>query len=336
MTFFYPNLSLLDSTLIITSAFLLDLLFGDPEYRLHPVRLIGRLIGSSYMWASKLPINRRLSGVLIVFFVLFVSICSYLFFWILFSYFNLALLLDVFLAYSFIAIKDLVDHVNPIIESLKKGELSQARYYLSKVVGRDTRRLDKEGIIRAAVETIAEGFVDGFFSPLFWFFAGIPVGCPVGFMLGYKVINTLDSMLGYKSEQLKEIGWASARLDDLVNFVPARVSILFLLIGAFICRLSLKRALYVTLRDRLKHSSPNSGHSEAFFAGAIGIKLGGPTYYFYGLVQKPWIGDEVKKVDTSDILTALRLAKTTSFFCMFCCFLMPLLFETLKHSAYFM
>ena len=315
MTCLYPSSSQLSSSLIvIISAFLLDLLIGDPEYRLHPIRLIGKLIELSYKYINNLPLNKKICGVFIVLSVLFISISSYLILCILLQHFRL--LLDIFLAYSFIALKDLINHVHPIIDSLAEERLSEARTYLSKVVGRDTEKLNKDGIIRATIETIAEGFVDGFLSPLFWFFVGIPIGCPVAFMLGYKVINTLDSMLGYKSEQLKDIGWASAKLDDFANFIPARLSIVFLLIGAFICGLDFKRAFYIALRDRLKHSSPNSGHPEAFFAGAIGIRLGGPTYYFYGLVQKPWIGDEVKKAEVSDILKALQLLKTTSFCCM--------------------
>ena len=314
MSFLYQSSSHISSLIVIISAFVLDLFFGDPEYRFHPVRLIGRLIELSYKWANKLPLNKKICGVFIVIVVLTISLSSYFSICIILN--RLKLLLDIFLAYSFIALKDMIDHINPIVDALKKEKISQARIYLSKVVGRDTERLDKEGIIRASVETIAEGFVDGFLSPLFWFFVGIPTGFPVAFMLGYKAVNTLDSMLGYKSEQLKEIGWASAKLDDFANFVPARISIVFLLIGAFICRLDFKKGFYIALRDRLKHSSPNSGHPEAFFAGALGIRLGGPTYYFYGLVNKPWIGDEVKKTEVSDILKALQLVKAASFCCM--------------------
>ena len=307
--------SLNNPSFLLLSAFILDLILGDPVYRLHPVRLIGNLINKTYCLLKDAPLNKRICGILILFSNLLICTSAYFLICSLLGRFSL--FFDVFLTYSFIALKDMFDHVNPIMDALKKEDINGARRLLSYVVGRDTERLNKEGIIRACVETIAEGFLDGFFSPIFWFFIGALFGYPVPFMMGYKIINTHDSMLGYKSEELKEIGWASARCDDIVNFIPARISLIFLFLGAILCRKDAINAFRIALRDRLKHSSPNSGHPEAFFAGALGIRLGGPTYYFYGLVDKPWIGDGIDTPCLSHIVDSIRLVKATSFVTIF-------------------
>ncbi len=296
---------------LLLSAFILDLILGDPVYRLHPVRLIGNLIDKLYRLLRDAPLNKRISGILILSSV--ILICTSIYFLICLILGKFKFLFDMYLTYSFIALKDLFDHIHPILDALKKEDMNEARRLLSYVVGRDTEKLNKEGIIRACVETIAEGFVDGFLSPIFWFFVGALFGYPVPFMMGYKIINTLDSMLGYKSEELREIGWVSARCDDILNFIPARMSFIFLFLGAILCRKDAINALRIALRDRLKHSSPNSAHPEAFFAGALGIRLGGPTYYFYGLVDKPWIGDSKNTPNLSHIADSIKLARTSSF-----------------------
>ncbi len=290
---------------ILNIAFVLDIILGDPEYKLHPVRLIGKIISFFYKSLKTAHINKRFLGIIIVIVVL---LCTILFY-ILTIYIlgNYRIIFDIFLCYSFLALKDLYDHIKPIIKSIDKNDIEDARYYLGKVVGRDTNNLDRDAIIRACIETIAEGFVDGFLSPIFWFFIGAFFRYPVLFMLFYKVINTLDSMLGYKSPELKDLGFASARLDDIFNFIPARLSIGIFYLGACICGLNAKRGLYIAMRDRLKHESPNSAHPEAFIAGVTGIRLGGPMKYFYGFVNKPFIGDNKKKPEVFDIKLSLRL-----------------------------
>ncbi len=318
------------STLIIIGcAFLMDIILGDPAYRLHPVRLIGKLIDFFYKLLKDIKISKRFLGTIIVISVLAISQLCYIIMCYGLGLFGI--LLDIFLCYSFIAFRDLFDHIQPVVDSLNKGDIEKARLYLSRTVGRDTKRLDRDGIIRASIETVAEGFVDGFLSPIFWFFIGAFMGLPLVFMLSYKVINTLDSMLGYKSPELMDIGFASARLDDFMNLVPARISLIMLFVGAVLLRLNARKALYIALRDRLKHSSPNSAHPEAFVAGALRIRLGGPTYYPYGLVEKPWIGDDERCPAPSDITEAMRLIKVSAFISIL---LFSLVFYIMSYHVY--
>jgi adenosylcobinamide-phosphate synthase len=188
------------------------------------------------------------------------------------------------------------------------------------VVGRDVRVLDEHGVSRAALETLAENFVDGFLSPLFWYCAGWVLslllgeegmGWPVAFMLLFKVASTLDSMVGYKNPRYLEFGWAGARLDDAMNFLPARLSIVFLALGAAVGGMKALEGLRVARRDRLKHESPNSAHAESFLAGALGLRLGGPTLYADGMKEKPWLGDGRTESGPADIRRGLTLLRVT-------------------------
>jgi adenosylcobinamide-phosphate synthase len=175
------------------------------------------------------------------------------------------------------------------------------------IVGRDTAALDEAGVARATVESVAESMVDGVTAPLFF----AVLGGPVGAML-YKAINTMDSMFGYKNERYRAFGWAAARLDDLANFLPARLTSLMIPAAAFLLRLDAKGALFILLRDRRKHASPNSGHTEAAVAGALGVQLGGPSPYFGRMVEKPTLGEAVRSIEPQDILRANRLMLLSS------------------------
>lgn len=296
--------------IVLGTAFFMDLILGDPVYKLHPVRIIGGLIDFIHKSLKDIQVSKRFLGVIIVILSLSISFLCYVLIRQVFGPFSI--FFDIFLCYSLIALRDLFDHVKPVIDALAREDLEEARMYLSRVVGRSTEKLDKNGIVRACVETLAEGFVDGFVSPVFWFLVGALFGWPVALMLSYKVINTLDSMLGYKSHDLIEIGFASAKLDDIMNFIPARISLIILFIGALFSRFDAKKAFHIALRDRLKHSSPNSAHSEAFIAGAIGIRLGGLTHYFYGLEERAWIGDNKKEPELSDIARSIKLIKVSA------------------------
>ncbi len=207
---------------------------------------------------------------------------------------------DLFICYSCLALKDLFYHTDQVIRALESGNLPEAREGIAMVVGRDVRFLDEKGISRAAMETLAENFVDGFLSPIFWYLSGgilgyifglSPVMSAVGFMITFKVASTLDSMVGYKDSEFLEFGWAGAKLDDIMNFIPARVSLMVLFAGAWICRLKPMEGIKTALRDRLKHDSPNSAHAESFVAGALNVRLGGPTIYPDGQKDKPWLGE---------------------------------------------
>lgn len=185
---------------------------------------------------------------------------------------------------------------------LRAGDLAQSREKLSWIVGRDTSQLQPQQINRAVVETVAENTVDGIIAPLFFLLLG---GAPLA--MAYKAVNTLDSMVGYKHEKYRAIGMVSARLDDVANFIPARLSWLLLGVAAFLCRKDGSRALQIGWRDRYNHSSPNCAWSEASVAGALGIRLGGPNDYFGERVEKPWIGDAQRDISVDDISHTIRL-----------------------------
>ena len=287
---------------IIFLAFVVDSLVGDPRYRWHPIRMIGSTVACLVNVLKKLGLTGRAGGILLALTVTAISISVYLTLRLTLDYVHpaLSISLDLFVCYSCIALKDLSDHIRPVIAALEKGDLTGARDAVSMVVGRDVNRLDETGIIRAAVETLAENFVDGFLSPLFWYVAGgviagltgiSPLPAAVCLMIVFKVARTLDSMVGYKNDEFFGIGWAGAKLDDLLNFIPARLALIILSVGAAVTGLDPVGGLKVAMRDRLKHDSPNSAHAESFVAGALGIRLGGPTIYAEGLKKKPWLGE---------------------------------------------
>jgi len=288
--------------IVIVLAFILDLIIGDPHYRYHPVRIMGGGIAFFEKILRCFRLDGLGGGILLVLIIEIVSLSGYI---LIRSGLHLihpilALWFDIFMCYSCLALKDLMDHMKPVMRGLESNDLSEAREAVAKVVGRDVRYLVGEGVGRAAVETMAENFVDGFFSPLFWFLAGgisayifglSPVMPALGLMIASKVGSTLDSMVGYKSPEYAEFGKAGARLDDFINFVPARLSLIILFFGAWISGLHPVNGLRVALKDRMKHDSPNAAHAESFVAGALNIRLGGPTVYHDGLKEKPWLGE---------------------------------------------
>jgi len=201
----------------------------------------------------------------------------------------------------------MVNHSEEVYSALAAGSIEEARRGVSMICGRDTETLDETGIVKATVESVAENMVDGVTAPLFY---AAVVG-PVGIMI-YKAVNTLDSTFGYKNEQYREFGWASARLDDAANFVPARLTGLLVPAAAAILRQRWVSSLLIFMRDRKKHPSPNAGHTEAAVAGALGIQLGGLSYYSGRPSNKPTLGDAVVPVQTEQIETANKLFLVTS------------------------
>ena len=305
-------------TAIILLGFLLDLSIGDPKYRGHPIRLIGRGIAFFLKCIMGLGMKGKGGGVLLVVMTTGVSVGVYAFIRSVTFYFYppMTLLIDLFTCYSCLALKDLAKHIKPVIEALETGDVSGARKDVAMVVGRDVSRLDEAGVARAAVETLAENFVDGFLSPLFWYVAGgilghvgglSPVMTALCFMITFKAASTLDSMVGYKNDAFLNMGWAGARLDDVMNLIPARLSLIILFAGACLTGLDAKGGMCIALRDRLKHASPNAGHAESFAAGALHIRLGGPTRYPDGLKEKPWLGDGHTDAGPEHIHRALTL-----------------------------
>lgn len=309
-----------DSLIILFVAFLADLYLGDPVYPLHPVRLIGRLIRGCEVLLEHLHLFTLAGGVVLLISVISVVISVYASISLLLL--DYLLIINGFLLYSCLSLKDLVKHGKRVLSDLENNHLEQARNSVQHLIGRDASRLDRYGIARAAVESLAENFVDGFLAPLFWFCLGSIASFALGFdatvggilaVLIHKTVNTLDSMVGYKNARYQAFGKASARFDDLLNFLPARLSIPVIAVAAVLCGLDGKGAWKIGWRDRLKHNSPNAGHAEATVSGALQIRLNGPGIYPHGLVDKPWLGDGTDLVLTSHLRKTFTLVYTAAF-----------------------
>lgn len=282
---------------------ILDGIFGDPQSVTHPVQRIGSFI--SYMekkirkWASGDEKKEFYGGIF-----LWISTVglTYLITWgilaIIGYFWNLGkILVEIFFIYQILATRCLFSETMKVYSFLKKDDLVGARKALSYLVGRDTDNLTKEEVIKATVETIAENTADGVIAPLFYI--GI-LGAPLG--MAYKAVNTLDSMVGYRKKEYEYLGKCSARMDDVFNFIPARITAFLLILIAPLFGFPLKRTWKIYWRDRYQHSSPNSGQTEAVVAGAFGIQLGGTHSYFGKPVVKPTIGEQVEKVECKQII----------------------------------
>lgn len=292
---------------------LLDLCFGDPHGFPHPVRVIGSLIAGLERLLRKLfPATKRgelAGGTCLVLLTLLltagVSAAFLRLSGLLGPWFGTAF--EGILIYYLLAARSLRDESMKVYHSLKRGDTAQAREDVSMIVGRDTACLNAEGIAKAAVETVAENASDGVIAPLFYLALGGPV---LGWL--YKAVNTMDSMVGYQNETYRFFGRAAAKLDDLLNLLPSRLSALLLVFSAFILRLDGRAAFRIWRRDRRNHKSPNSAQTEAACAGALGIRLAGDAWYFGKLVKKPFIGDESRPVEAEDIRRTNRLMVTAA------------------------
>jgi adenosylcobinamide-phosphate synthase len=315
---------MIHAAVILIIALVLDLILGDPPFRFHPVRLIGATISGAQRLFLRLGWSGLIGGALLVSGTMAVSLGVYLGARTFLGRLHplLASVLDFYLAYSFLALKDLLEHATPVAQALTRGDLTEGRTALQKIVGRDTSNLDTQGVVRGAVESVAENFVDGVLSPMFWYslvallshVSGCPSPAAAGIvgMLIFKVISTLDSMVGYRREHYLLFGRPAARLDDVANFLPARLSLIILYIGAVFSGESSKEGWKTALRDRRKHPSPNAGHPESFVAGALGVRLGGPTLYPDGAVEKPWLGNGDEKIGPQHIRRCCRLVYRSS------------------------
>ncbi|MCK4994306.1 MAG: cobalamin biosynthesis protein CobD [Candidatus Omnitrophica bacterium] len=295
---------------IILIAYVLDLLFGDPRWLAHPVKAIGWLITKIEMPLRNIVKNERIAGVIFTAFIVIVSWIVVFFAVQAAGHLHLfaGLLVSVFFVYSGISVKDLKVESLAVYDALQNEDIISARKKLSMIVARDTKDLDKTQIIRATVETIAESIVDGIISPLFYAFIG---GAPL--VIAYKAVNTMDSMVGYKNKNFINFGWASAKLDDLVNFIPARISAILLPIAALLSGKNARNAWKFILRDGNKHPSPNSGIPEAGVAGALGVQLGGINYYQGKQCVKPFIADMSQALKTEHIKESLMIVYVCSF-----------------------
>uniref|UniRef100_UPI00349E94EA adenosylcobinamide-phosphate synthase CbiB n=1 Tax=uncultured Ruthenibacterium sp. TaxID=1905347 RepID=UPI00349E94EA len=221
--------------------------------------------------------------------------------------------LQVFWCWQALAMRGLRDESLNVYKTLRDGSLSDARMAVSRIVGRNTQNLDAAGVIKAAVETVAENFSDGVVAPAFYMLLG---GAPLA--LWYKAINTMDSMVGYKNDRYLFFGRAAAKLDDAVNFIPSRLAALFLIASAQITGQDARKAWKIWRRDRHNHASPNSAQTEAVMAGALGVQLAGPAYYFGKRYDKPTIGDALRPVEPEDIQRANRMLYVAGTLCLMC------------------
>ena len=297
----------LEYQLVIAIA--LDLLIGDPRWMPHPIVAIGRFA----MWLES-PVrsriaNQRTAGVVTATIVVVATalVTGGIIFIGYAVHEAVGTLISILLLYTGIAARDLASHSTDVRLALEAGDSTEAARRVGLICGRDTEKLDQPAMVKATVESVAESMVDGVTAPLF--FAAI--GGPIGIMV-YKAINTLDSTFGYKNERYLEFGWASARLDDIANFIPARVTSLLVPIAAFIVDLRPVSALTVYFRDRNNHPSPNAGQTEAAFAGALGLQLGGLSYYSGRPSQKPTLGDPIVPCSSTRIREANQLMLWTS------------------------
>jgi adenosylcobinamide-phosphate synthase len=301
--------------MVVLVAFFLDLVLGDPRWLPHPVRGIGWMIDRTEAVLRRFTRSSRSekrAGVLLVMFIVpLVYASSALLLFLATSYSSmLGFIIAVLLAYTTLAARDLARSARAVLVHLEGGDIAGARLALSMIVGRDTAELDEQGITRAVVETVAENASDGVIAPLFYLVLGGPA-----LAMAYKAVNTLDSMIGYKNAAYKNFGWAAARLDDLANFIPARITAVLLSLAAWcLPGASGRDAFRVSVRDGRKHASPNSGYPEAAVAGALGLRLGGPSVYGGLVLDKPSIGDGMRDFDKKCIEKSIRLMYCASTF----------------------
>lgn len=311
-------------------AFGLDTLIGDPVFALHPVRLLGNLAYKAEAWSRRLlscesftvphgplaspqhSLRLRLAGMLTWFIVIIPAICIPLAGRLLLQTWGFipVLIWDSLVIWASFALKDLVQHARRVALALERDALepngaTQPQYgrkAVSLLVGRDPEKLDLEGVSRACIESIAESSVDSIASPLLYAMLFGPWAA-----LLYRAINTMDSLFGHKNERYRYFGWWAARSDDVANFVPARLASLWACVCSVLVGGSIRDTWRVFVSYRKAHESPNSGHPEAAYAGALNLRLGGPTWYSDGLVDKPWIHPEGKAPGITDIEKAIRL-----------------------------
>jgi adenosylcobinamide-phosphate synthase len=288
------QLLLNSSAALMMAAFLLDLAVGDPRWLPHPVILMGKFVSCAdrFLRSGK-PWRDFVAGIVLSLTLIAIATGAA---WALLQCFALLpttvfFLLTAALASTTLATRGLLDAITAVELPLREGDLPEARKKLSCIVGRETSGLNQDKVLRASLESLAESTCDGIVAPLFYLFLG---GVPLA--MAYKAISTLDSMIGYRNEQYFYFGKFAARLDDAVNFVPARLTAFFMIIAALAVRLNPARALRTTWRDHAKHLSPNAGYPEAALAGAFGVQLGGPSIYFGKEIYKPHLGDDLTAV----------------------------------------
>ena len=293
--------------------FVIDLIVGDPHSIPHPVILIGKLItiienlvrkvfpktvrGENFagfiLWLLVATISTAVPALLLL-------LCYGVNTW-------LGLAMESIMCAQILATKSLKDESMKVYDALQTGDIAKSRYAVSMIVGRDTENLDDKAIARAAVETVAENTSDGIVAPMLYLAIG---GAPLGFF--YKAVNTMDSMLGYVEMPYKNIGLVPAKMDDVMNFIPARLSALMMLLAGWLLKLDVKNGWKIFIRDRFNHASPNSAQTESVCAGLLSLQLAGDAYYHGELHKKKFIGDALREIEYEDIKRACRLLYVTA------------------------
>ena len=288
-------------------AYVLDLIFGDPQNVVHPVQVIGKIISAG----EKVLLRKKykfLTGAVLNIFTVSITYTSMYLISKSVKISVFFMIIEIYLMYTIFSINSLAREGNRVYRILKEGDIEKARKDLSYLVSRDTETMDEKMIIRSTMETISENTVDGIVAPMFYMFLG---GMPLA--MAYKAINTLDSMVGYKNEKYMDFGKFSAKVDDAANFIPARITGILIVLASMILGYDYKNSLKIFIRDRKNHSSPNSAHSEASVAGALGVQFGGKVSYFGKEIDKPTIGDKTKEFELEDIRKNIRIMYVTSF-----------------------
>ena len=298
------------STIALLIGFVIDCIVGDPHSIPHPIVFIGNLIAKCEEILRKIfPENERTAGIFLVVIVILISaaIPSV----ILFVCFKINVILYIavesVMSWQILAAKSLRTESMKVYKSLLRNNLEEARFNVSMIVGRDTAVLDESGITKAAIETVAENTSDGVIAPMIYCVIG---GAVLGF--AYKAINTMDSMVGYKNDKYINFGRFAAKLDDFVNYIPARLSAVIMILGCVFVRCDFRNAWRIWSRDRRKHASPNSAQTESVCAGALDIQLAGDAWYHGTLHKKDYIGDYIRDIEVEDIRRANRLMYATA------------------------
>jgi cobalamin biosynthesis protein cobD len=292
-------------------AYILDLVFGDPQNIIHPVQIIGKMIslGEKILLKEKSGSRYKFfAGIILNIFVVSIAYGLTCLIYKSSKISGVFTLIEIYLMYTVFSVNSLAREGNRVYNILKEGDIEKARKDLSYLVSRDTETMDEKMIIRSTMETISENTVDGIVAPMFYMFLG---GLPLA--MTYKAINTLDSMVGYKNEKYMDFGKFSAKIDDIANFIPARITGFLIVAASMILRYNYKNSLKIFIRDRKNHSSPNSAHAEASVAGALGVQFGGRVSYFGKEADKPTIGDKIKDFELEDIKKNIKIMYITSF-----------------------
>ena len=305
--------------IIEITEFLIDILIGDPRSKFHPVVLMGNLISLLEKFLYNASNSNRIKlfkGALLVLIVISVNY----FIGVIINHYAFLIphseLIEALVLSFMISPRSLAEAGKELYNFLINGDIAQARYKVGWIVGRDTDKLDEPEIVRATVETIAENTVDGIISPLFFFLIG---GLPLAIV--YRAANTMDSMIGYKNDKYLYFGRAAARLDDMLNYIPARLTALLFIVSAIILRLDYKNSIAMMTRDANKHPSPNGGYAEATVAGALNIRLGGFNSYFGKMSFREYMGEPLEVLAPRHIMLTIKMMYTATILFLTFCFI---------------